>query len=249
MLGYQEAAALTGPTTVLFPNVVQNDQQSVDIIGLLNLVPHEGSIWIAEPGVTVIDFGTPDQSGGGTSKNFIPCRLITFGGPATARVWQMTDTGVGGDPPAVWKITFVGDTMNFKISPASGGAGGIGGGGSATVGAPTMLGSGTYAWKLIRGTGSPATGLAATASVHALVASGWTVILCGNDLAGMLLQDQAFGNTFQYNVINPVGIGGKVIPIDTTALLLAGVQSFSWMIPVVLSVLGIGLFVVSRKNE
>jgi len=247
MLGYQEADALTGPNIVLFPNVDQNGQQSVDLIGLLNLVPHEGSIWIAEPGVTV-SFGTPNQSGG-MSTFSIPCN-INFGGPATARVWQMTDTGVGGDPPAVWKITVVGDTMNFKISPASGGAGGAGGGGSPTVGAPTMLGSGAYAWKLIRGTGSPATGLAATASVHALVASGWTVILCGNDAVGTLFFDQNFGNTFPYQVIQSEVIGGKVIPIDTTALLLAGVQSISmWMIPVLLAGIGIGLFVVSRKSE
>lgn len=44
-------------------------------------------------------------------------------------------------------------------------------------------------------------------------------------------------------------VGGTLIPIDTTALLLASAQSTSWMIPVVLSVLGIGLFVVSRKSE
>ena len=44
-------------------------------------------------------------------------------------------------------------------------------------------------------------------------------------------------------------IGGEIIPIETTSLLLAGAQSFSWMIPVVLSVLGIGLFVVLRKSE
>jgi len=44
-------------------------------------------------------------------------------------------------------------------------------------------------------------------------------------------------------------IGGSLLPIDTTALLLAGAQSFSWMIPVVLSGIGIGLFVVSRKSE
>ena len=48
---------------------------------------------------------------------------------------------------------------------------------------------------------------------------------------------------------DPQAIGGEIIPIETTSLLLAGVQSFSWMIPVALSVLGIGLFVVSRKNE
>ena len=44
-------------------------------------------------------------------------------------------------------------------------------------------------------------------------------------------------------------IGGKLIPIETTSLLLASAQSFSWMIPVILSVIGIGLFVVSRKSE
>ncbi len=46
-----------------------------------------------------------------------------------------------------------------------------------------------------------------------------------------------------------VPVGGELLPLNTTALLLAGAQSFSWMIPVVLSVLGIGLFVVSRKSE
>jgi len=42
-------------------------------------------------------------------------------------------------------------------------------------------------------------------------------------------------------------VGGKIIPIETTSLLLANTQSFSWMIPIVLSILGIALFVVSRK--
>jgi len=43
-------------------------------------------------------------------------------------------------------------------------------------------------------------------------------------------------------------IGGTLIPIDATSLLLANTQSFSWMIPVLLSGIGIGLFVVSRKS-
>jgi len=43
-------------------------------------------------------------------------------------------------------------------------------------------------------------------------------------------------------------VGGELLPIDSTALMLAGAQTFSWMIPVTLSVLGIGLFVVSRKS-
>ncbi len=43
-------------------------------------------------------------------------------------------------------------------------------------------------------------------------------------------------------------IGGTFIPIDTTALLLAGVQSISmWMIPVVIAGIGIGVFVIKRR--
>jgi len=56
--------------------------------------------------------------------------------------------------------------------------------------------------------------------------------------------------TFEYNFNTcPQIVGGEIILIDTTSLILAGTQSFSWMIPLVLSVLGIGLFVVSRKSE
>ncbi len=44
-------------------------------------------------------------------------------------------------------------------------------------------------------------------------------------------------------------VGGQIIPIQSTSLILAGAQTFSWMIPVTLSVLGIGLFVVSRKCD
>jgi len=46
----------------------------------------------------------------------------------------------------------------------------------------------------------------------------------------------------------PPPVGGEFIPIETTSLLLANTQSFSWMIPVVLAGIGIGLFVVSRKS-
>jgi len=44
-------------------------------------------------------------------------------------------------------------------------------------------------------------------------------------------------------------VGGEIIPIESTSLILAGAQSFSWMIPLVVSGIGIGLFVVSRKSE
>jgi len=44
-------------------------------------------------------------------------------------------------------------------------------------------------------------------------------------------------------------VGGEIIPIESTSLILAGANSFSWMIPVIVSAVGIGLFVVSRKSE
>jgi len=59
---------------------------------------------------------------------------------------------------------------------------------------------------------------------------------------------QQFTQTFSQTP-RPEVIGGEFLPIDSTALILAGAQSFSWMIPVILSVIGIGLFVVSRKFE
>jgi len=42
-------------------------------------------------------------------------------------------------------------------------------------------------------------------------------------------------------------VGGEIIPIETTSLLLAGAQSTTWLIPVVLSIVGIGLVLVRRK--
>jgi len=60
------------------------------------------------------------------------------------------------------------------------------------------------------------------------------------------LYNNGFGLTF---IDNSQVVGGELIPIETTSLILAGAQSFSWMIPVVLSGIGIVLFVVSRKSE
>jgi len=49
--------------------------------------------------------------------------------------------------------------------------------------------------------------------------------------------------------IPPPVIGGFNVPIDKTALLLAGVQSISmWMIPVLVAGIGIGIFVIKRRK-
>ena len=46
-----------------------------------------------------------------------------------------------------------------------------------------------------------------------------------------------------------VAVGGSDVSINTSALLLAGVQSVSmWMIPVVIAGVGIGVFLIKRRN-
>ncbi len=46
---------------------------------------------------------------------------------------------------------------------------------------------------------------------------------------------------------NPPVVGGELIPLDTTSLLLAGTQmNAAWMIPVIVSAIGIGI-VIARK--
>ncbi len=80
---------------------------------------------------------------------------------------------------------------------------------------------------------------------------------------GGIIQDLCPGNTYvsgvlQTSIIDWVYttyfvedelVGGKLLPLDTTSLLLAGATSTTWMIPVVLSGIGIGLFVFSKKPE
>ena len=58
------------------------------------------------------------------------------------------------------------------------------------------------------------------------------------------------GTTFNDNLPDQcITIGGTYIPIDQSALLLAGVQSVSmWMIPVILAGIGIGVFVIKRRK-
>jgi len=61
-----------------------------------------------------------------------------------------------------------------------------------------------------------------------------------------------FGGTFSGNTIVPIAsicfdVGGELIPLDTSALLLTGAQmNASWMIPVIVSSIGIAI-VIARK--
>lgn len=69
----------------------------------------------------------------------------------------------------------------------------------------------------------------------------------GFGIQGFGIDDVSTARLSQTNPVEPIVIGGEIIPIETTSLILAGAQSFSWMIPVVLSVIGIGLVLVRKK--
>ncbi len=68
----------------------------------------------------------------------------------------------------------------------------------------------------------------------------WTVLASVDPVVSVNLSQELW--------FNGLIVGGELIPIETTSLLLASAQTFSWMIPVILSGIGIGLFVF-RKAE
>ncbi len=52
-------------------------------------------------------------------------------------------------------------------------------------------------------------------------------------------------------VCQPTPVAGKLLPLDSTALFLAGIQSMSvWMIPTVIGLAGVGVYLVKfRANR
>ena len=61
-------------------------------------------------------------------------------------------------------------------------------------------------------------------------------------------QEQTFGGDEPITTIPIIcsPVGGELIPIESTSLLLASAQTFSWMIPIVLSAIGIGIVIARR---
>jgi len=72
------------------------------------------------------------------------------------------------------------------------------------------------------------------------------VILTGDIVTGSSAELLSFQVTFSQERIN-IAVGGEMIPVDSTSLLVAGAQMNAvWMIPVIISTIGIGI-VIARK--
>ena len=68
-------------------------------------------------------------------------------------------------------------------------------------------------------------------------------------LISSITLDETIGGFAFSETCPDIAIGGTFVPIDQSALLLAGAQSISmWMIPVVIAGIGIGVFVIKRRN-
>ena len=62
------------------------------------------------------------------------------------------------------------------------------------------------------------------------------------------MDEEFTANAFRCCNMQSQVVGGKSIQIESIPLLVAGVKSFSWMIPVVISVVGIGLVLTKKRN-
>ena len=78
-------------------------------------------------------------------------------------------------------------------------------------------------------------------SVHLI-----NIIVGSDETVGAVGDNPSDVDFFPCPIVTPP-VGGELIPIESTSLILAGAQSFSWMIPVILSGIGIGIFLVRRK--
>jgi hypothetical protein len=84
------------------------------------------------------------------------------------------------------------------------------------------------------------------AAVASHLAHGDTEGACPDDIISTSQGSNGFSAS-NFNQLPKVAVGGELIPIETTMVLVAGAQySMAWMIPVIVSGIGIAI-VIARK--
>ena len=85
-------------------------------------------------------------------------------------------------------------------------------------------------------------------NLNSIVNFGTINILCGGELQENQPDPPGTINLISCFPDDQVPVGGELFPVDTSALLLAGAQTtFSWLIPVMVSAVGISLVFLKRK--
>ena len=106
---------------------------------------------------------------------------------------------------------------------------------------PVPLAAGTY-WVAINGDAG------AWGVLYDDVFTGFESQVSDDGINWSPIEGGGFGFSFSITGQPPGGVGGELIPIDTRALLLYGVQTnLAWIVPVALSAVGIGLVLARKK--
>ncbi len=72
----------------------------------------------------------------------------------------------------------------------------------------------------------------------------------GSVIVGIATNSAGDQEAFMTILIRNIPVGGTLIPIDSTSLILAGSQmTASWLIPVLVAGAGVGLVLVSKKSK
>ena len=202
-----------------------------------------GSIWVSEAGSSVVF-----APNGGNAYPTLPCSVgageLSYAG--LTNVWQLQ----GADGQAVI-ITLTSNPLD-SISVTFGNSGGAANlvmTGSATVTDTAGAGSAMpLMWAVVQFEASLVDAIGDDSDDTVMnTIGGWTFAHCGND--GTLLATP--GPTFQSNpwqVVFPVS--GEIIPINTSALLIAGLMTNAmWIAPTlgVLAGTGLTLYKFRRK--
>lgn len=106
---------------------------------------------------------------------------------------------------------------------------------------PVPLAAGTY-WVAINGD------TLGWGVIYDDVFTGFESQISNNGINWSPIEGGGFGLSFTITGQSAGGVGGELIPIDTRALLLYGVQTnLAWIVPVASSAVGIGLVLARKK--
>jgi len=212
--GLQSAWAMPGPNVGLASNpVALNGIQTVTLSdnSAMNFdPPHRGSIWMIDPDSTLV---LPFPPNGGFINLPADCTGAGFTLGGTGTVWELQD---GSGNPAVYETPVGGGLISFEFGHGDGTA-------NPSPGT-NMISTGPHTWVAIQGADSDSLAKEGT----------YNIGLCGNDEHGLDQQTTPPGSPKGYSFVSGFDaqrpVGGTILSINTTSLLIGGLMSSSMMV-------------------